>query len=86
MSTLHEELLARIDELGQHLTGCVSCTTCEASALTGLARAVVELHAPRPCNCREAKHVICAGCPGHAVVCATRLAIAEALGIGETPK
>ena len=51
-------------------------------------RAVVELHAPRPCACAEAPHVICAGCPGHAIHarCHTIRAIADALGVqtGET--
>lgn len=75
MSDLHERLLHRLEGAAPD----------HEERVEAAVRAVVELHAPRPCNCREAKHVICAGCPGHAVVCATRLAIAEALGIGETP-
>lgn len=75
MSTLYERLLHRLEGAAPD----------HEERVEAAVRAAVELHAPRPCNCREAKHVICAGCPGHAVVCATRLAIAEALGIGETP-
>lgn len=84
MSTLHERLLARITELSQHLTGCVSCSTCEAAALGHAVRDVAELHAPRPCRCRDNfRHEICGGCPGHLPprLCPTVKAIARALGV-----
>lgn len=83
MSTLHERLLAELDPDDVWAPLPSSDTGRRSAAL----RAVVELHADRPCNCPDARHVICAGCPGHAVVCATRLTIADALGvqIGETP-
>ena len=78
MSTLHEELLARIDRGDPH--GLITAWKA--------VRAVVELHASRPCNCKQARHVICDGCPGHAVRCVTITAVARELGveIGDTPK
>ena len=77
MTDLHSALLARIHRGDPY--GVITAWKA--------VRAAVELHAPRQCDCREAKHIICSGCPGHAVVCATERTIAEALGveIGETP-
>jgi hypothetical protein len=57
VSTLHERLVAEIDRLGRHLVGCVSCTTCEASALTRALRAVVALHEVKP-----HKYPLCQAC------------------------
>lgn len=82
VSTLHEQLLARIDRGDPYQL---------ITAWKAL-RAVVERHKPVPCRmarCATTGHVLCAGC-GHGQnysECPDTLAIAEALGvqIGETP-
>jgi hypothetical protein len=61
MSDLYERLLAEVDRYDPD----------RLIRFWRSVRAVVELHAPRPCNCTEARHVICA----------TKLTIAEALGV-----
>jgi hypothetical protein len=83
VTDLHAQLLARVDDLGRHLVGCVSCSTCEASALTRALKATLELHSPRVCACELATHIICAGCPGRAVHgrCHTVRAVARELGV-----
>lgn len=87
MSTLHERLLAEIGDLTRHLTGCVSCSTCEAAALGHAVRAVVELHSPIQLVLAGTpdQFIRCPLCPGG---CDTATAIADALGveIGDTPK
>jgi len=86
VSTLYERLRARIDRDDPHRL----LTAWKA------VRAVVELHAPIPCGpCSlRHEHIRCGWCTGFiwpateslsSWPCPTITAIAEALGIGETP-
>jgi hypothetical protein len=76
VSTLHERLVAELDEFDRLLVHPVRFNT----AL----RAVVELHAPKPHKYVPAV-IWCGRCDLPADRCVEARAIAEALGIGETP-
>lgn len=95
MTDPHTRLLARVDELGRHLVGCVSCTTCEASALTRAVRAVLEEHEPchylqvplatpicETCSGNDGLHDVAWPCPPVRTV-ARELRVNVTVGFGE---
>lgn len=98
MSTLYERLAAKVAEFTDDPPRCAGdrpwfCGGDDYELAVAAVRAVVELHKPEPTHPGPLSTLVCHGCEldGYDAEhppwpCWTITAIAEALGIGETPK